>query len=161
MFLGPYQPLHRVLKYFLYLSCVQGSSILRGILTMTDFSEATGASGCSSADILSCTGANMDFCLLHNPFRMYLLWCAQNHDHRCSEVYLFPGGHISYFTLEFHPVPYSSIQKSSKVLVNYQSRQQVIEIISVIVGQITRTTAISKSKYNVKQASPMASTRPF
>lgn len=35
MFLGPYQPLHRVLKYFLYLSCVQGSSIFRGILTMT------------------------------------------------------------------------------------------------------------------------------
>lgn len=84
--------------------------------TSCDFSEATAASRYSSPDILSCTSSNMGFCLLHNPFRVYLLWCAHNHGHRSFEAYLSPWGHTSYLTLGFQPVPYSSTQKAVKPL---------------------------------------------
>lgn len=135
--------------------------------TSCDFSESTAASRYSSPDILSCTSSNMGFCLLHNPFRVYLLWCAHNHGHRSFEAYLSMGTHILLDT----GVPACPIQqhtKSSKALVICQSRQLFIGMVPVRVEQITRTTAISKSKKDLgfsmqssKQASPMANTGAF
>lgn len=128
-----------------------------------DFFEATRASRCSIADILSCTGSSMDFCLLHNPFRVYLLWCAHNHGHRCFEVYVFPCGCTSCFTLEFQPVLVQQHTKNSKALIDCQPRQELIKMIPVTAEQITRTTAKAKSSWAsiCKQANPMASTRTF
>lgn len=110
-----------------------------------EFSEATGAARCSSTDILSCTGSNMDFAC-----STILSGCT------CCDVHITMATDAlrrSSFYVDVHTTshwsstcPLQQHTESSRAQVICQSRRQLIEMIPVTVEQITRTTAICKRK---------------